>query len=126
MRTLVRNDWEVELVLEGIACCPRVGDPVNISNTLHDRETEDTGQPLVSFEWSIGHTLRPNGEVLEGNPPQPDVYIPITRDNFRWYHPMFLNRAVAALDSANPDTRLTSVRRSRRTCGISEMARWCG
>ena len=33
---------------------------------------------MVQFQWSIGHTIRPNGEVLAGNPAQPDIYIPLT------------------------------------------------
>ena len=49
--------------------------------------------------WTISHTLRPNGEVLEGNPAQPDVYIPITRENYRDYHKMLLD---AAIDTLNP------------------------
>ena len=46
-----------------------------------------TRRPVVSFQWSIGHTIRPNGEILEGNPAQPDIYIPLTRQNFQEYHP---------------------------------------
>ena len=58
-----------------------------------------TSQPVVRFMWTISHTLRPNGEVLEGNPAQPDVYIPITRENYRDYHKMLLD---AAIDTLNP------------------------
>ena len=58
----------------------------------------DTGQPVVEFQWSIGHTIRPNGEVLEGNPAQPDIYLPLTRDNFQGYHRMLFDAAIAALD----------------------------
>ena len=61
-------------------------------------EFPDTGRPVVQFMWSIGHTIRPNGEVLEGNPAQPDTYIPLTRDNFREYHQTLLDTAMAALD----------------------------
>ena len=72
------------------------------SNTWEGHEVlrfQDAGRPLVEFMWSIGHTIRPNGEVLEGNPAQPDIYIiPITRDNFRDYHRMLFDDAIAALD----------------------------
>ena len=56
-----------------------------------------TGRPVVMFQWSIGHTIRPNGEVLEGNPAQPHEYIPLTHDNFQGYHRMLLDRAIAEL-----------------------------
>ena len=74
------------------------------SNTWEGTETlrlPETGRPLARFMWSIGHTIRPNGEVLEGNPAQPDHYIPRTRDNFQGYHQMLFDTALAALDSAN-------------------------
>ena len=57
----------------------------------------DTGQPVVKFMWSIGHTIRPNGEILEGNPAQPDVYMPLTRENFQRYYQTLLDTAVADL-----------------------------
>ncbi len=74
------------------------------SNTWEGDEVlvlPETGRPLARFLWSIGHTIRPNGEVLEGNPALPDNYIPITRDNFQRYHQMLLDTAIAAFDSAN-------------------------
>ncbi len=40
------------------------------------------GRPLVGFMWTIGHTIRPNGEVLEGNPAMPEDFIPMTRANY--------------------------------------------
>ena len=57
-----------------------------------------TSKPVVRFMWTIGHTLRPNGEVLEGNPPHPDIYIPITRDNWRDYYKMLMDTAIDALN----------------------------
>ena len=74
------------------------------SNTWEGTETlrlPETDRSLARFMWSIGHTIRPNGEVLEGNPAQPDHYIPLTRDNFQGYHQMLFDTALAALDSAN-------------------------
>ena len=70
------------------------------SNTWEGDEVlvlPETGRPLVRFLWSIGHTIRPNGEVLEGNPALPDNYIPITRDNFQGYHQALFEAAIAAL-----------------------------
>ena len=74
------------------------------SNTWEGIETlrmPETDAPLARFMWSIGHTLRPNGDVLEGNPAQPDVYIPLTRDNFQGYHRMLFDRAIGALDGGS-------------------------
>ncbi len=56
-------------------------------------------QPLAEFMWSIGHTLRPNGEILEGNAVMPQVYVPLTRDNFRTYHQGLLEEALRLLRS---------------------------
>ena len=70
------------------------------SNTWELRETlrfPGTDQRVVRFQWTVGHTLRPNGEVLEGNPAQPDIYIPLTRENYQDYHKLLLNEAIAAL-----------------------------
>ena len=70
------------------------------SNTWEGLETLElpgNGQRLFRFMWSIGHTIRPNGEILEGNPAQPDIHIPITGDNFQGYHQMLFDRALAEL-----------------------------
>ncbi len=79
-----------------------VGVPTGgFSNTWEGYEVlhfPGTSQPVARFMWSIGHTLRPNGEVLEGNPAQPDTYIPLTRDNFQDYHQTLLDTAIAALN----------------------------
>ena len=71
------------------------------SNTWEDYEVLEfpgTSQAVVEFMWTVGHTLRPNGEILEGNPAQPDIYIPITRNNFQEYHQLLLNEAIATLE----------------------------
>ena len=86
------------------------------SNTWEGTETlrlPETGRPLARFMWSIGHTIRPNGEVLEGNPAQPDHYIPLTRDNFQVYHQMLFDTALATLDSANLGGRALTALRGR-------------
>ncbi len=70
------------------------------SNTWEWREVlrfRGTDQPVARFMWNIGHTIRPNGEVLEGNPAQPDERVVLTRENFRTYYPELLRRAMAYL-----------------------------
>ena len=70
------------------------------SNTWEDGEVlyfPGTTRPVVEFVWTIGHTIRPNGEVLEGNPAQPDTYIPITRQNYKEYGQILLDEAISAL-----------------------------
>ena len=54
-------------------------------------------EPVCKFMWTIGHTVRPNGELLEGNPANVDEYIPVTRDNYTRYYHILLSRALARL-----------------------------
>jgi hypothetical protein len=54
-------------------------------------------RPVVEFMWSIGHTIRPNGEILEGNPAQVDEFMPVTRDNYRGYYELLLSRTLEHL-----------------------------
>jgi hypothetical protein len=49
-------------------------------------------EPVVEFMWSIGHTIRPNGEVLEGNPALVDEFVPLTRDNYLSYYDELMAR----------------------------------
>ncbi len=55
-------------------------------------------KPIVSYMWNIGHTLRPNGEILEGNPVVVDEYIPVTSDNYPDYHQNLIEKALEILD----------------------------
>ena len=65
------------------------------SNTWEWGETlEVPGVGPVDFEWDIGHTIRPNGEVLEGNPSHAAEWIPFTRDNFDRYFELLMTRAL--------------------------------
>lgn len=79
-----------------------VGVPTaGFSNTWEGIETlyfPGTSQPVARFMWSLGHTFRPNGEILEGNPAQPDVYMPVTRENFQDYYKLLVERAIASLE----------------------------
>jgi hypothetical protein len=52
-----------------------------------------SGDPVVEFMWNIGHTIRPNGEILEGNPAKVDKYIPEGRDNYLDYYDLLLREA---------------------------------
>lgn len=54
-----------------------------------------SGKPVVEFMWNIGHTLRPNGEVLEGNPAPVNEYVPVTRENYLEYRKMLIAKARA-------------------------------
>lgn len=70
------------------------------SNTWEWQETltfPGTDQPVVAFMWSIGHTIRPNGEVLEGNPAAVDEWLPLTRENSSRYYTLLFDRALAHL-----------------------------
>lgn len=49
------------------------------------------------FPFSIGHTIRPNGEVLEGNPAVPDIRVPMTKENFKTYFKDLVDSAIAYL-----------------------------
>ena len=77
--------------------CHSVGMPTaGYSNTWEWSETltfPGTRKPAPRFMWSIGHTIRPNGEILEGNPALPDEYIPITRENYLDYYDVLLSSA---------------------------------
>jgi hypothetical protein len=64
-----------------------------------------TEQPVIGFMWSMGHTIRPNGEVLEGNPAQVDEWIPLTSDNSGQYYEILLNRAFEHLESIGFEVR---------------------
>ena len=70
------------------------------SNTWEWEETlifPISKKPVVGYMWSIGHTIRPNGEVLEGNPAAVDEYVPQTRDNYRDYYPLLVSMALEHL-----------------------------
>jgi hypothetical protein len=56
-----------------------------------------TDLPVAEFMWSIGHTIRPNGELAEGNPAPVDVWIPLTRANAAEYYATLLGEALELL-----------------------------
>ncbi len=57
-----------------------------------------SGKPVVNFMWDIGHTIRPNGEILEGNPALVDKYIPQGRENYLNYYDLLLEEALSYLN----------------------------
>ncbi len=78
--------------------------PGGYSNTWEWEETltfQPGGQPVVGFMWNIGHTLRPNGEILEGNPVEVDEWIPLTAANVRDYYGILLEQALALAGAWN-------------------------
>jgi hypothetical protein len=71
------------------------------SNTWEWEETlvfPVSGKPVARFMWDIGHTIRPNGEILEGNPAIVDKYIPEGRDNYLNYYDLLLEEAINYLN----------------------------
>ena len=67
------------------------------SNTWEFTDTlrfPTTGAPIVEYEWSMGHSIRPNKEILQYNPAQVHEYIPQTRENYFDYHPSLLRRTL--------------------------------
>ncbi|MBV6645045.1 MAG: hypothetical protein KI790_06335 [Cyclobacteriaceae bacterium] len=81
---------------------PTIGYPTGgFSNTweyYEDLSCPKDHSMLLRYGWSIGHTIRPNGEVLEGNPAQPDEVIHLTKENFTTYWDGLVNRALEILE----------------------------
>jgi hypothetical protein len=72
------------------------------SNTWEWEETLTfpiSGKPVAMFSWSVGHSVRPNGEVLEGNSAQPRVSVPLTRDNYAKYYEILLGHALRYIEN---------------------------
>ena len=53
---------------------------------------------VVRYMWSIGQTIRPNGQVLEGNPAQPNEIINLTSENCTYYWDGLVDRALYLLN----------------------------
>lgn len=58
----------------------------------------NTDIPVVRFMWNIGHTIRPNGQVLEGNPAMVDEYVPVTKENYLDYKNILIRKALKWLE----------------------------
>ena len=81
--------------------CPLLGMSAGgYSNTWEWEEVINwpgTQQPVVKYMWSIGHTIRPNGEILEGNPASVTHPIPLTAENHQRYYEILFERTYAIL-----------------------------
>ena len=72
------------------------------SNTWEWKEpiiNPNTGNIVCNFMWNIGHTIRPNGEILEGNPAEVDYYLPPTKDNFLHYKNILVDKSIEYLQT---------------------------
>lgn len=58
-----------------------------------------SGKPVLRYMWNIGHTVRPNGEVLEGNPARVREEYVLTSENWENYHTTLYQKAYDWLDS---------------------------
>ena len=58
-----------------------------------------TDQLVVGFMWNIGHTIRPNGEIAEGNPADVDEWIPLTPGNVTTYYEDMLARVLELMEA---------------------------
>lgn len=90
-------DQFVSIVVDN-ALGPVVGmPPGGYSNTWEWGEVltfPGTEQPVVEFMWNIGHTIRPNGEIAEGNPVAVDEWMPLTAENVTTYYEDMLARVL--------------------------------
>ena len=64
-----------------------------------------SGKPVARYMWTAGHTIRPNGEIMEGNSSPVDVYIPLTRHNYLDYYEMLFAAAYRYMDTQPGDDR---------------------
>lgn len=58
-----------------------------------------TGNIICEFKYSIGHTIRANGEVLEGNPAAVDIPCPPSLENFLSYDQLLIEVSKTYLES---------------------------
>ncbi|MEN0065389.1 MAG: hypothetical protein AAGA48_24805 [Myxococcota bacterium] len=73
--------------------------PGGYSNTWEWSESLDVpGLGPVVFSWTVGHTIRPNGEVLEGNPARAVDWRPLTQDNASTYLISLLEAGMAYVE----------------------------
>jgi hypothetical protein len=56
-----------------------------------------TGAPVIRFMWNIGHTISPNGKIVEGDPAEIGEFIPLTHENFAEYDQILLARVLEML-----------------------------
>ncbi|MEO1245260.1 MAG: hypothetical protein AAFX56_06190 [Pseudomonadota bacterium] len=85
------------------ALCPTIGmETGGYSNTWEWYEEvvfPTTGKPAIGFMWNIGHTISPNGRIVEGDPLPIGEPIPLTHENFSKYDSILLKRALEILQA---------------------------
>jgi len=64
----------------------------------------NSGKPVVNYMWTAGHTIRPNGEVMEGNSSEVDVYLPLTRHNYLEYYNLLFDETYRYIDARSSAT----------------------
>lgn len=67
------------------------------SNTWEKEDVlffEDSKNPIVLYTWSLGDTFCPEGKLIAGNPKPVDVFIPQTRENYKNYRNVLVERAI--------------------------------
>jgi hypothetical protein len=74
-----------------------------------------SGKPVVGFSWSVGHSIRPNGQVLEGNSAVPKILVPLTRENYGEYYDILLRHARNYIETQRAATRREPTRLDRST-----------
>lgn len=83
--------------------CPTIGmETGGYSNTWewYEEVTFPTsGKPAIGFMWNIGHTVSPNGRIVEGDPVPIGESIPLTHKNFADYDSILLERAIEILQA---------------------------
>ena len=72
-----------------------------------------TEQPVVEFMWNIGHTIRPNGEIAEGNPVAVDEWMPLTAENVTTYYEDMLARVLELMGVGGRSVAAARVRQPR-------------
>lgn len=73
------------------------------SNTWQAEEVlrfPSDGRPILGYMYSMGHTIRPNGQILQYSPAAVDEEIPLTAENFPTYHADLIQRAMELLPGA--------------------------
>ncbi len=82
------TDQLAAMLIDNNILCQSLGYPTGgYSNTweFRDEIRRKNGKKICDFMWTIGHTIRPNGQILEGNPPDVNIVRNYTRENYTFY-----------------------------------------
>jgi uncharacterized protein len=75
---------------------------------------------VVGFSWSVGHSIGPDGAVLEGDSPRPRIEVPLTRDNYDRYYDVLMAHALDYIDQQRSSGRREPTRFDRITAADVE------